>query len=144
MPKPTAAPTDDPDAGLDPPDHAASWPSSSSPWCARRSPSVADGDRRDEGVQALVAADEQVAADARGDQHDGRRRTISSTRAAADLAEQRVADDTKSTSEHRDVEHALGHQRADDRALATCRARGAISTTRIASPARAGSTLLPM
>ena len=118
-------------------------PSSRSPWWARRRPSVADAIgasapcRRSLRVTIRQPTAERGAADDRDqrDQLDG---------VAADLAEQPVADDHEEHDQHDDVEQALGDQRADHGALGRLRARGASSTTRIASPARAGSTLLPM
>ena len=58
-------------------------------------------------------------------------------------ADQPVGEQDEQRAEHEHVAQPLGDQRADDRPRVGLRARGVSSTTRSASPARAGSTLLP-
>ena len=139
MPKPTAAPT-----AIHTPASIAQiterHAEQQEPVVRARSPSVEDA-TGDAAVQALVAPEP-----ARTDDRGGHRAAATDDLdlLAADLAEQAVADDDEQHDEHGDVEDPLGHQRADHGAPATSARAGPSARSRIASPARAGSMLLPM
>ena len=140
MPNPTAAPTDIQTAASIAQIRSV-MASSSSPWCARRSPSVADAIgasspcsvslRRTNHQPTPTAEQPTIASSA-----------ISSTECPPTSPSSPQPTITKiasrtTTSSSRSASSVPTTERLD------ASARGAISTTRIASPARAGRMLLP-